>query len=182
MLHNKLPMAFIFLCVLSVVTSCGSKVDSAKSSNSEVVAAKAVEEKAAQMQKLAAQNSLKSLRKMAGAVKMGISFQEYGSRMIDLKSDVDEQVSQFSEGELKQEVVLALEAYMDAKTAWMSGVQYEFLMGDFEPVKSLMLKYDVPKVVFRRIKGTQDKSVTLSVIWKVADEHIAKATQLLNKQ
>ena len=180
MLHNKSPLIVLSLCALSLAASCSSNTNSPTNSNAAVATATATPTPKPTPHP-AAQSALKSLRKMAGAVEMGINFQEYGSRMIDLKSEVDEQLAQLPEGELKQEIELALQAYVDAKAAWTSGAQQEFLMSEYEPVKSLMRKYKVPKAPVMGISGTQEKTVMMSAIWKVADKHIERATQLLNQ-
>jgi hypothetical protein len=126
----------------------------------------------------AATDALKALRKMAGAAQMGINFQEYSSRMIDAKADVDESLAQLPDGEVKKEIALALQAYVDAKTIWNDAATSDSVFTMLEPAKTLQRKYKIPE----RQKGTvTDKSVALSTIWGVADKHIERASKLLNQ-
>ncbi len=94
----------------------------------------------------AAQAALKSLRKLASAAETGVNYQDYGSRIIDAKADIDEQLAELPEGEMKQEIQKALDAYVDAKTVWSTAATRDFVMTEFEPAKGILLKYKVPKV------------------------------------
>jgi hypothetical protein len=130
----------------------------------------------------AAQNSLKLLRKMASATEVGINFQEYGKRVIDLKADVDEELAQLPESELKQEIKLAAEAYVDAGTAWNEMLRYDFMLTSFEPARSFQKKYSIPGEKTDSRGGLRlDKNVVLSTIWGAARKHIDRATQLMNQ-
>ncbi len=126
----------------------------------------------------AAVAALKSLRKMAGAAQMGINFQEYSSRIIDAKADVDESLAQLPDGEVKKEIALALQAYVDAKTIWNDAATSDYVFTMYEPAKTLQRKYKIPE----RQKGTMtDKTVALSTIWSVASKHIERASKVLNE-
>ncbi len=140
------------------------------------------------------QNALKSLRRMAAATEVGINFQEYGKRVIDLKADIDEDLSQLPEGELKQEIKLAVEAYVDANTAWNEMSDNNYLSTAFEPGKTLQKKYSMrglpaPDLKVKLPKGMEGyagslmvpKNIALNTIWGVARKHIDKATQLQNQ-
>ncbi len=126
----------------------------------------------------AAVAALKSLRKMAGAAQMGINFQEYSSRIIDVKADVDESVAQLPNGEIKKEINQALQAYIDAKTIWNDSATTELVLTQSEPGKSLQRKYKIPETT----KGlVAEKTVALSTIWSVASKHIERASKVLNE-
>lgn len=127
----------------------------------------------------AASDALKSLRKLSGAAQVGSNLQEYTSRLIDAKAEVDEKAAQLPEGELKQEIKSALEAYTDAKTIWaVFGRGY--VDETLEPGKSIISKYNVPKG--SNYTSGRDLETTLSTIWQAADKHIEKATELNNKK
>lgn len=124
-------------------------------------------------------DALKSLRKMSGAVEIGINFQEYSSRMIDLKSEVDESLAQLPKGELKKEITLALQAYVDAKTIWNDAASSDYVFTMLEPAKTLQHKYRIPEAS----KGQMTyKKVALSTIWAAADRHIGRASKLLTEE
>lgn len=128
----------------------------------------------------AAVNAVKALRKMAGATEIGINFQEYSSRLIDLKAEVDEALMQLPEGELKNEISLAMEAYVDAKQGWNEMITDDYLLVQFEPGRSLQKKYSIPGDGDKRYPAIRKKT-TLSIIWGAADKHINRASQLLNQ-
>ena len=119
----------------------------------------------------AVSDALKALRKMAGATEIGISFQEYGSRVIDAKADVEEALRQLPEGELKTEIALAMDAYADASKAWNQMIRYDFMLVEFEPGSSLQKKYDIPIDASLGSK-VMPRKVVLSTIWGAAKSHI----------
>lgn len=127
----------------------------------------------------AAQNALRTLRRMTSATEVGINFQEYSTRLIDLKADVDEELSQLSVNDLKQEIKLALEAYVDAGTAWNKMLRYEIMLTEFEPAKTLQEKYSIPAEPSSSGGSVVYRSVALSTIWGAAKKHIENATQLM---
>ena len=127
-----------------------------------------------------AQNALKSLRKMSSATKVGISQREYSSRLIDLQAEVDENLRDISEGELKQEIKLALETYADASTAWneagfTSGISY--VACEKDTVQVLFTKYNIKCETLGEAK-IQMLNTVLSTIWNQANNHIEKAANL----
>ena len=126
----------------------------------------------------AASDALKELRKMSGAVEMGLNIQEYTKRMIDMKAEVDEKLSQVPDGELKQEIKAAQQAYIDAKTLWNSAATYDNVYATGEGNKALFTKYNIPINTMERA----EKRVALGLVWAVADKHIEKATNLNNKK
>jgi hypothetical protein len=128
---------------------------------------------------VAVRDALKALRKMAGATEIGISFQEYGSRVIDAKADVEEALRQLPEGELKTEIGLAMDAYADASKAWNQMIRYDFMLVDFEPGSSLQKKYEIPIDTSLSSKMMR-RTVVLSTIWGAAKSHIEKADALTN--
>ncbi|MEI7841950.1 MAG: hypothetical protein WCI39_02865 [Gallionellaceae bacterium] len=168
MLRSKFQFIAISLCLASLVSACNPNDN--KSNGAVTTASKPAPSPAAQ-------SALRALRKMSGAVEIGISSKEYGSRMIDLKAEVEELLTQLPEGEVKKEVALALQASIDAKAAFEVGTTADGITPTyFEPVKSLMLKYEIPK------RGEWIGPVFLvKTIWKAADKHIERATQVLNQ-
>jgi hypothetical protein len=119
---------------------------------------------------------------MVSATDVGINYRDYSSRIIDLKSDVDEALAQLPDGELKKELGLAMEAYGDALTAWSEVVQGHILAPNFEPGKSLQKKYSIPEEKIG--KGPEMKlspDTTLSTIWTVAGEHVKRASELVGQ-
>jgi len=129
-------------------------------------------------QRMAAQEAIKELYKLASATEVGVSFLEYGSRIIDVKAAVDMNLRALPESDVKDEIRLAMEAYADANTAWNRMIRYDFLLPDFEPGKTLMKKYSIP-VDTSLGQGILPRRVVLSVIWTAARTHLKRAESLL---
>ena len=65
-----------------------------------------------------AESALKSLKKMAGAIEVGINYLGYGSRLVDIRNEVDEPLANIKDADIKAELTNALVAYVDAGQAW----------------------------------------------------------------
>lgn len=127
----------------------------------------------------AAEASLKTLRRMGSAVEVGLTLSEYNSRLIDLKADVDEQLSSIPQGELRTEIQLAVEGYVDAQNAWKEMGRHDTLFPTLEPGRSLMTKYSIPidrSIGMDLLPGNSVRSI----IWRTAKSHADKAAQILN--
>ena len=125
-----------------------------------------------------ASSAIRALRKLAGATEVGISFREYGSRVIDVKADVDESIRELPEGDLRNEIRLAMEAYADAAQAWNEMTRHEFMLINYEHGASLQKKYSIP-VDTSLSSPIMRRDVVLSVIWKAARTHIDRASSLM---
>ena len=121
-------------------------------------------------------DAVKSLRRMESATEIGISNQEYSSRMIDLKGDVGEALAQLPEGELRKELTLAMEAYTDALVVW--NYKYALLTADEEPGQSWAKKY--PNIV-SEIEGVKfvGRATAVPAIWAAAGERVKRASALI---
>lgn len=128
----------------------------------------------------AAEAALKTLRRMGSAVEVGLTLSEYNSRLIDLKADVDENLSQIPDGELKTEIRLAVEAYVDAQNGWKEMGRHDTLYPDLEPGRSLMTKYSIPIDRSIGMALLPGRSVRNN-IWLTAKARVDKAAQLLNQ-
>jgi len=121
-------------------------------------------------------NALKSLKKLSAATEVGISFQEYGKRLIDVKIEVDDSITSLPDGYVKDEIKLAMEAYTDASTAWNNMIRDDYLFPSLEPGKSLQKKYSIP--IDRSIgMDLLPRNLVLSTIWAAARQHIENASK-----
>ena len=120
------------------------------------------------------QQALKSLRKLSAATEVGVSFVEYSRRLIDVKSEVAEYLSNISDGYIKDEINAAMEAYADASTGWNEMGRNFTLFPSLEPGKYLQKKYGIPtdrSIGMDLLPG----KLVLSTIWAVAKKHIENA-------
>lgn len=132
----------------------------------------------------AANNALKILRRMAGATEVGINFQDYGSRVVDAKGELDEALAKIPEGDIKKELSAALVAYVDAAQIWnlMLDPRYDFVLLQASPiVPQIAERYSIP--VDRRFSypTLRGRSAIMATIWQAARSHIDNAARLLQK-
>lgn len=135
----------------------------------------------------AAGEAIKALRKLESATSVGVSFAEYGTRLIDAKAAVDEALPRVSDGELKSEIELAMSEYSLASQVWqtvnreMIEDRYNsgYLDASTELGASLVKKYKLePHVLPASKRSIILRSEILSAIWQSAKGHLDKAAQL----
>jgi len=123
--------------------------------------------------------ALKSLSRLAGAIEVGITYTQYGTLLVQAKTEVDEALIYVPEGEIKHSIVLALDDYAIAGRVWSESLQYR----DGIPAKSstafyLNGRYNLGITKFKSGEYIK-RSAILDVIWGSAGRHSAKAAQLL---
>jgi hypothetical protein len=134
--------------------------------------------------------AIKALRRLDSAVSVGLTYREYGTRLVDTKVAVDEQLEKVAEGELKMEIMRAMSDYKKASQLWelkvteskgfinggfieRSSSDLKALVQDYPEVSSIAREESVPGVFLINIDEM------LNVIWRSARKHIDKATGLL---
>lgn len=132
--------------------------------------------------------ALKALRKLSTAVDIGINFLFYKNLLLEVKTEVDESLATMPEGELKQEISLAVEAYVDAGYAWnillngagdWNGVRFaDQLKGKYK-----MDKKDLAVLGFGLSSRNDQKEIgkVLNYIWSQANVYLAQASALANQ-
>ncbi len=131
--------------------------------------------------------AMKELRKMQSATEVGISFQEYSSRLIDLKASVDEALRQISDSDLKRELRFAVEAYADGLDLWNRQLHTRYPLkqsGDLlrEEAKDICEKYGI-KDFSTSTSGAEivNGQKALNFIWVFAKTAIEKAEKMIAK-
>lgn len=144
-------------------------------------------------QQAAANDAVSALRKLEAASQVKPSLMQYNQLVIEAKARVNEASAVLPDGELKQELNAAMDAYADAAVAW-AAMQRAYLREDKEPGKTLGPKYGLhfdsttagivehtealesltnPNYESPTMKGVLDK------IWSVGKEHLDRASSLL---
>lgn len=144
-------------------------------------------------QQSAASEAITALRKLEAASQVKPSLAQYSQLVIEVKAQVNEAAAVLSDGELKQELNAAMEAYADAAIAW-AAMQRAFLIEDKEPGKTLGPKYGLhldsttagtreymeglerlsnPNYESGHMKGVLGK------IWSVGKEHLDRAAKIV---
>jgi hypothetical protein len=119
--------------------------------------------------------AIKSLKKLSAATDVGVNFQDYGRRVIDVKAEVEELLLNIADEFIKNEIKSAMEAYVDAGSAWNFTVQNRgVLFIDFEPAITLRPKYNLPTSRLGSMTLIS-KEAALSTIWAKAKAHIENA-------
>jgi hypothetical protein len=131
------------------------------------------------------EQALRALRKIAGAIEVGVNHLQYSALVIDAKSAVDEALASLPDGELKEELKAAMEAYTDAGTVWNKIVGTDHgpgqivlasRYGKHEPMWSIHEKYSVPAEPGTTGSTIISADLMQDTIWKAARAHLDKAT------
>ena len=128
----------------------------------------------------AAQRAVAALRKLEKAIDVKMNLRDYSLRIGETKTELEQCLPRLGPGELRREVIAAMEAYMDASTAWEEMVRYDFMAAEYEPGTSLQEKYSIEtsESATGRIMA---RTVVLNTIWKAARKHSEKAGTLAGK-
>lgn len=144
-------------------------------------------------QQAAASDAVTALRRLEAASQVKPSLAQYNQLVIEAKARVNEASAVLPDGELKQELNAAMEAYGDAAVAW-AAMQRTFLTDDREPGKTLGPKYGLyldsttagtreyleglERLTNPNYESAHMKGV-LGRIWAVGKGHLDRASALL---
>jgi hypothetical protein len=136
----------------------------------------------------AARGAITALRKLDSATSAGVTRTEYGTRLIDAKAAVDELLPGIADGDMKSEIAAAMREYVVASDAWQA--LYEVNLDEIGRGRGTAgVVHSVPKWIVETygIKSNDPgvgmgalylTSSILSVVWRVAKDHLDKAVQL----
>lgn len=136
----------------------------------------------------AVENALKLLRKLAAATEVlswgkRDDYKEFGRRFIDVKAEVNEVLPEIPDGNVKDEIKKAMEAYDDTMIAWnymfggnSTGRTTGDLLPDYEPGKTLQQKYSIPTYSSGSLNLMGGDKV-INTIWQAARIHIENASK-----
>ena len=137
-------------------------------------------------QKTVASEALAALRKVHAATEVGVSYQQYGTLVIDAKAKVNDANAVLPDGEMKTRLNAAMDAYTDANQAWGAKVSSSSLKPDTEPGATLMRKYDLKPSSMsagnRIFAEWLDPDKAMQAAWGAAGGHLLIAQKLLDGQ
>ena len=134
-------------------------------------------------QDTAAREAVAALRKIEAAVQVGVSYQQYGSLLIEAKSKVNDANAVLPKGELKQRLNAAMDAYADAGQVWGLKVGGTNLLPEREPGATLMRKYNLKMQTISSVSLTYiDPDEAMQVMWGAALGHLLIAQKVLDEQ
>lgn len=149
---------FVMICIAALLLACGEFSSS---------------------QKQVAGDAIRALRKIEAATQVGVNYQLYGQMVIDAKAQVNEATAKLPDGELKSELISAIDAYAEAGQAWGATISDE-LYPDSKLANDLKAHYDIQiELTYGESEKKQQRSVILSTIWAVARKRVDKASSLL---
>jgi hypothetical protein len=134
-------------------------------------------------QDTAAREAVAALRKIEVAVQVGVSYQQYGPLLIEAKSKVNEANTVLPEGELKNRLNSAMDAYVDAGQVWALKVGGTNLLPEREPGATLMRKYNLKTQTISSVSLTYiDPDEAMQAMWGAALGHLLIAQKVLDEQ
>lgn len=127
----------------------------------------------------AVRGTLRALRRMAAAKEIAPDYDQYVKLLLEVKGEVDDYLADLRPGEIKDELRLALEAYMDLQRAWNAtrGFLTMPVIG-YEPQRTLIIKYGLP-IDRRGDMPIMDFKGAIFTIFEAAHEHLERASILL---
>lgn len=102
-------------------------------------------------QRTAVSEAVAALRKVHAATEVGVNYQQYGMLVIEAKDKVNNANAALPDGELKNRLNAAMDAYADAGQVWGIKISGPNLQPDKEPGATLMRKYDLKPQTIDRV-------------------------------
>lgn len=138
-------------------------------------------------QRSAAEEAMKSLRKLSASTQVGVNYQQYGGLIIDAQAQVNEALAVLPDGELKNEMNGAMEGYADALQVWGAKIKAGSgrlgsgkIFINSSPGSFIIPKYSLPTTNSSDGLGEYaDTDKALQIIWGVANKHLDRASILL---
>lgn len=129
-----------------------------------------------------AREAVAALRKIEAAVQVGVSYQQYGTLLVEAKSKVNDANVVLPEGELKQKLNAAMDAYADAGQVWGLKVGGTNLLPEREPGATLVRKYNLKTHTISSVSLTYiDPDEAMQAAWGAAMGHLLAAQKLLDE-
>lgn len=130
-------------------------------------------------QKTAANEAMSSLRKLESSSQVGASYMHYGPLLIDARAKVNEVSAKLPDGELKNEIKSAMDAYESAGSMWKrtldwGNIALQKSAGEYM-TKEEKIKYSLPA------SGDLSRSQVMDAMWAAGSKHVAQASILLDK-
>jgi hypothetical protein len=140
-------------------------------------------------QKEAAKQAIRQLNKLTAATEVGISYRDYGTRIVDISSEFKEAITAVPSSELRSHLSSVLADHVRAREVWNLLIEAKY--GEvFEEVVCPSLRTEYPDVSCRattrfsaggRIAQVDDESKNriLNGIWSAAKARLSKAEGLV---
>jgi hypothetical protein len=127
-----------------------------------------------------AAEAVAALRKIHAATEVGVNYQQYGMLLIEAKAKVNDANAVLPDGELKNRLNAAVDAYTDASQVWGMKINGPPLSPDKEPGATLMRKYNLKTHTISAAALTYiDPEEAMRAMWGAAMGHLLMAQKQL---
>jgi len=136
-------------------------------------------------QKTAASEAVAALRKVHAATEVGVNYQQYGMLIVEAKDKVNNANAALPDGELKDRLNAAMDAYADAGQVWGIKINGPNLQPDKEPGATLMRKYGLKPQTIDRVSPPLVviyPDDAMQTMWGAAMGHLLLAQKQLEEQ
>ena len=128
--------------------------------------------------------AIESLKQVRAATEVGMTYEQYSTRVIDAKAKVTAAMEKLTDDDpLKDGLNATMNCYADAVTIWQMKLngQKIYMLG--EPGSSLIAKYHVDNedIVSNGTKQWANPDALLRSALAAGNNHLSKAIDLLNK-
>jgi hypothetical protein len=130
-------------------------------------------------------DTLKEIKKLNTATKVGISKHEYSRRVLDVASNVQPNLEDIKNPSVQNQLKSALQAYVDANDFWGEMYNLGYVSAFFERYANEVGKYGVKKSDYNDYNGSfknQGMSTILVPVWTYAEKAIEQAEVELNRK
>lgn len=129
-------------------------------------------------QQLLVKDTLKEIKKLNTATKIGISKVEYSRRVLDVASNIQPNLEEIKNISIQNQLKVALQAYVDANDFWEQMYNLEYISSFFERYAKQVGKYGVTSSDYDDYNGTFRRlgmSQILTPVWAFAATAIEQA-------
>lgn len=128
-------------------------------------------------QKTSADGAMSALRKLESSAQVGVSYMNYGPLLIEARAKVNEASAKLPDGDLKKDLIEAMNAYERAGAVWTETLRWgDYALDDVSRVLS-----DADREKYSLSLGAVSRSQAMSAMWRSGSNHINHASQLLEK-
>jgi hypothetical protein len=162
MYHSR-KLAVCIVLVMWILAACGGlSSEGRKATTAEA------------LQKQAANEALKALRKIEAATQVGVKFEQYQEFVTEAKAQMNEASARLPEGDLKRELTTTMDAYFDAGQVWGKKVEgFDRLYPNSDLGNMLEAKYSLPE--------DMANDAAMQALWGIAGTHLQRASSLLQE-
>lgn len=77
-------------------------------------------------QKQEVSEALKALGKVSSAIEIGVNYEDYSKLVLEAKSQVNEATAILKQGQIRSELELAIDSFVDARDTWNYALQNQY--------------------------------------------------------